>query len=138
MFSRSLFARSAFSSSRKRRLRKRRPCKQRQRKHDVVQTQKKQPLLASVLNLSPLVRLFFFFSRSKFSRSVVCVFETLLRRLHYSLISSYLSVQFTENSLTGYRQRRECLIVRLFIEIDKLEHHFTTLFVYMIRFKVSY
>ena len=45
---------------------------------DVSQTQK-QPLLASVINLSPLVRLFFFFSRSAFSRSVfseVCVFET--------------------------------------------------------------
>ena len=34
-----------------------------------------QPLLASVMNLSPLVRLFFFFSRSAFSRCVVCVFE---------------------------------------------------------------
>ena len=46
---------------------------------DVSQTQK-QPLLVSVMNLSPLVRLFFFFSRSAFSRSlfsrsVVCVFE---------------------------------------------------------------
>ena len=41
---------------------------------DVSQTQK-QPLLASVMNLSPLVRLFFFFWRSAFSRSVVCVFE---------------------------------------------------------------
>ena len=37
---------------------------------DMSQTQK-QPLLASVMNLSPLVRLLFFFSRS-----VVCVFET--------------------------------------------------------------
>ena len=35
---------------------------------DVSQTQK-QPLLASVMNLSPLVCLFFFFSRSAFSRS---------------------------------------------------------------------
>ena len=34
---------------------------------DVSQTQK-EPLLASVMNLSPLVRLFFFFSRSAFSR----------------------------------------------------------------------
>ena len=33
---------------------------------DVSQTQK-QPLLASVMNSSPLVRLFFFFSRSAFS-----------------------------------------------------------------------
>ena len=28
------------------------------------------------------------------------------------LVSSNLSVQFTGNSLTGYRRRRECLIVR--------------------------
>ena len=35
---------------------------------DVSQTQK-QPLLMSVMNLSPLVRLLFFFSRSGFSRS---------------------------------------------------------------------
>ena len=35
---------------------------------DVAQT-KKQPLLAIVKNLSPLVRLFFFFSRSACSRS---------------------------------------------------------------------
>ena len=35
---------------------------------DVSQTQK-QPLLASVMNLSPLVCLFFFFSRAAFSRS---------------------------------------------------------------------
>ena len=41
---------------------------------DVSQIQK-QPLLVSVMNLSPLVCLFFFFSRSAFSRSVVCVFK---------------------------------------------------------------
>ena len=42
---------------------------------DVSQTQK-QPLLTSVMNSSPLVRLLFFFLRSAFSRSVVCIFET--------------------------------------------------------------
>ena len=58
---------------------------------DVSQTQK-QPLLASVMNLSPLVRLFFFFSRSAFSRSVVCV-----SRFAFSRHPAYTSQKTTSN-----------------------------------------
>ena len=52
---------------------------------DVAQTQK-QPLLASVMNLSPLVRLFLFFSRSVAYVFEVCVFET--PRIGYSFALS--------------------------------------------------
>ena len=56
---------------------------------------------------------------------------------YYLLLCSGLSVQFTGNSLTGYRQRLECFVVHQFIDIDKPEHHHNILFE-MVRFKVYY
>ena len=53
----------------------------------------------------------------------------------YLVICSGLSVQFTGNSLTGYRQGLECLLVHKFIDMNKLKHHLNIMFD-MVRLKV--